>query len=133
MDRLQGETQMSKMKKIKGMVRFVEDDSYDGEQTNSPYLAAKHNPDLLSDENLPYPERDFDQEQERAEFVAKYAKALEKLTPRQRAVIEALDRLGDQKRVADELEIDRVTVAVTLRKIQKKILKAVNKMQKGQL
>ncbi len=121
-------------KKIKGVARFVQNDDYGDDATTSPFLAAKANPDILSDEDsLMFPERDFDAEEARAKYLENFKKALEKLTPKQRAIVDAMDRLHDQQKAADELGINRVTLAVTLMKIQKKITKAVNKLENGQL
>lgn len=121
----------NRLKKIKGTVPHIDIESYEDDAIHSPFLAALANPDILSDEDSQmFPERDFDAEEARAEYIEKFKQALTKLTQQQWAVIDSLNRHGDQQKVADELGIARSTVAVTLLKIQKKITKAVNKMQK---
>lgn len=123
----------NRLKKAKGFIPHINtDDSYDNSDTElTPFLAALANPDILSDEEgRMYPERDFEAEEARAAYLEKFKLALTKLTSKQKAILEAMDRLGDQQKVADELGIERVTVAVMMMRIAKKITKSVNKMQK---
>lgn len=116
-------------KRVKGLVpRRSADDDYDKDAIKSPYLRALENPDILSDESRMFPERDFEAEQARAVYIEKFKRALTKLTPKQKAIIETMDRLGDQQMVADELGVARTTVAMTLAQIQKKISKLIDKM-----
>ena len=121
-------------KRVKGMIprQREETGSYKDEVNKSPYLRALEDPDLLSDEAAAFKERDFDEEQIREEYLTKFKLALTKLTPKQRAIVDAMDRHQDQQKAANELGIARPTVAVTLMQIEKKIQKLINKMQNGQ-
>lgn len=131
MDYLLGETPMrNRLKKVRGFIPHIKDEGYDSMEL-TPFLAALSNPDILSDEEgRMFPERDFDEEEVRAEYIEKFKLALTKLTPKQRAILDAMERLGDQQKVADEIGIARVTVAVVLMRIAKKITKSVNKLSK---
>ena len=134
-------------KRVKGLLtrRLTgQEDEHDKAAIKSPYLRALENPDVLSDESRMYPERDFDAEALREQHLAPYAKALLKLTPHQREVVEAVarvtdqqkenvdkkDELGIQEQVAKELGITRGSVCNALARARKKILKSANKMQK---
>lgn len=133
------------MKKLKGMHSKFEDGE-DERCLNNPFLAALANPDILSEDEGLYPERDFDAEEARAVYIEKFTKALATLTPKQRAVIDTLARfqaIGKanknaekdadhdyQQQTANALGITRISVATTLIQIQKKIEKVINKMEK---
>jgi DNA-directed RNA polymerase specialized sigma24 family protein len=122
----------NRMKKLKGGLPFIGDsEDYDGDgSAPNPFLAALANPDILSEDARMFPERDFDEEEARAAYLESFKKALATLTPKQRAVIDALLKYRDQQKVADVLGIARPTVAVTLRQIQKKVSKVINKTEK---
>ncbi len=134
-------------KRIKGLLTrrmTEEEDAYNKPATKSPYLRALENPDILSDESRMYPERDFDAEAERAAYLDKMKRALLKMTPAQRKIVEAMAKIREvnkpdgtkekevwtQQQVADELGITQETVSVTLKRLQKKLLKSVYKMSK---
>ncbi len=119
----------NRLKKVKGVMPAIDIQSYDDETIHSPFLAALQNPDLMSDEMAAFPERDFDEEFSRAQYLEKFKQALTTLTPKQRSVIEALQKYDNQEQAADELGIARSTIAVTLRQIQKKISKFINKLE----
>lgn len=120
----------NRLKKVKGHMPTVEESSYETDESVTPFLAALTNPDLLSEEESRlYPERDFDAEEVRAEYLANFNLALIHLTAKQRAVLDAMIVFEDQQKAADSLGIARSTLAVTLRQIQKKIGKLINKIQ----
>lgn len=113
------------MKKLRGMHSKFDDFN------DNPLLAALANPDILSEEDgMMFPERDFDAEEARAAYIEKFTLALATLTPKQRAIVDALARHGDQAKVCAELGVAQSTVANTLRQIQKKISKSINKSSK---
>lgn len=123
----------NKLRKIKGMTGVAFSQFMDeNEGFQSPLTAALENPDVLSDESAMFPPRDHDEEAQRAAYMAKFVKALETLTDKQRAVIDALQKYGDQQKAADALGITRSTLSVTLLYVQKKIEKAISKMDKGE-
>ena len=114
----------NRFKKLRGVIRFDNDDIPD-----SPYLAALTNPDLMSDEMAMYPERDFDGEEARAQYLERVKMALDTLTPKQQAVIDALQKYDTQEKAAAALGIARQTLSVTLLQIQKKISKFISKLE----
>ena len=123
----------NRLKKVRGLVPHIDTESYDDDGIHSPFLAALANPDLLSDEeSRMFPERDFDDEQARVEYIEKFKQALTKLTPKQKAVLDAMSRHGNQLGACKELKIAQPTLSLTLTQIQKKITKYINKLQKGQ-
>jgi len=120
-----------RFKSVKGVVSADWLKKY-GDSPNRPnlLLEAMANPDILSDENGLYEERDYDADVERKEFADKVWKAYDSLTPKQKAVINALQAYDTQEEAAMNLGIDRSTIANTLIQIQKKIRKLIDKDSK---
>jgi len=117
----------NRLRKIKGMTGagIVWCSYEDG--FRSPLTAAVENPDVLSDESVMYPPRDYDEEEARAAYLRKFALAIETLTAKQMAVIMALQRYDNQQEAADSIGITRSTLSVTLLQIQRKIEKTISK------
>lgn len=105
------------------------DDS--GYRLGNKMLEAMTNPDLLSDEQSMYAERDFDAEAERREYLTHFRLALKSLTERQKQVVRSL-KYSTQEDAAKFLGIARSTLSMHLQIIQRKITKAIGKsMAKG--
>lgn len=100
------------------------DDS--GYRLGNKMLDAMTNPDLLSDEQSMYAERDFDAEDARRGYLAHFRLALKGLTDRQKQVVKAM-KYSTQEDAAKFLGIARSTLSMHLQIIQKKILKSIGK------
>lgn len=91
-------------------------------------LEAMTNPDLLSDEQTMYAERDFDAENDRRKFIVYFRFSLRYLTPRQKQILEAV-KDKTQEEAANLLGIKRSTLSMHLQIIQKKLFKRIGKMR----
>lgn len=124
------------LKKIKGMMPAIDIQTFDDEPIHSPFLAALQNPDLMGEDCALWPERDYDREVEEAAsrrlYLERFKAAVETLTPKQRAVIDALQQYDNQETAAAALGIARSTLAVTLRQVQRKISRFINNLEKPQ-
>lgn len=115
-------------KRVKGVVSADWLKKYgDSPNRSNLLLEAMSNPDVLSDENGLYQERDYDAEIDREIFAKKVAKAFELLTERQKEVVNALRLYDTQEEAAKSLGIKQSSLAMTLIQIQKKILKLIDK------
>lgn len=84
---------------------------------------ALGDPDILSDEHAIWPQTDRDQERAKQARVAAFKIAKEKLTPRQREVLETVELYGSQARAAHVLNITAQGIGNILKQIQKKLAK----------
>lgn len=91
-------------------------------------LEAMTNPDLLSDEQTAFNERDFDAEEERHKFLVYFRFSLRYLTPRQKQIVTTL-KGKTQEEAAKLLGIKRSTLSMHLQIIQKKLLKHIGKLK----
>lgn len=115
-------------KRVKGVVSADWLKKYgDSPNRSNLLLEAMANPDILSDENGMFAERDYDGEIDRQEFAKKVSIAFEKLTDRQKAIVNAVGLFKTQEEAANSLGIKQSTLAMTLIQIQKKILKLIDK------
>lgn len=88
---------------------------------------ASESPDVLSDEHSMWPARDFDADAEREDRIRTLKLAMSNLTARQAEILEAVDAYGTQHGAALALGIKQTTVANTLKQIQKKLGRHINK------
>ncbi len=86
---------------------------------------ARMNPDILSDEHAVWPARDRKAEIERQAEVATFSIALERLTARQREVVDAVDKYGSSAEAARRLNVSPKSVSGILRQARKKLSKYV--------
>ncbi len=97
-------------------------------------VVALNHPEILSDEHRMWPERDEEVEESRAEYLAAFKTALKCLTPRQREVVDTVDKCGSRVGAAATLNVAQSTITYVLqaagRRIEKKIKELREEMYK---
>lgn len=117
-------------KRVKGTSDIAWLKTYQGQSpTGNLMLEAMTNPDLLSDEQSMYEERDFDAEYERRKFLVYFRFSLRHLTARQKQIVDAMQYMT-QEDAAKSLGIKRSTLSMHLQIIQKKMIKHIGKLKK---
>lgn len=117
---------MKRIKKVKGGLGT----SWQRQDGENPHrnlmLEAMSNPDLLSSEDqCMYPERDFEAEEKRAQYLKIFKESLATLTYRQKQIVTALQN-STQEEAAKSLNITQSGIASTLTQIRKKLKKYID-------
>ncbi len=95
----------------------------DGLLTGNLTDIALGNPDVLSDEQAPWPARDFEREAKREDDLRTFRVALHGLTARQKQVLDAVDRFATHERAAAFLGVATSTINNTILQIARKLNK----------
>ena len=92
--------------------------------SHNPLYAAQENPDILSDEQAMFPERDFDEERavtrKQVAMLEQITNTLPMLTKKQKTIL-AMLMFYTQAEIARRLDISQPTVFEAVQSIKKKI------------